>query len=291
VWLSLLEEERQEFWRFIKTGELANISIQEQNLHPWYCDPISNGLVKDVTESTSILPCTIPEEIPEINSLVPSGNPSPLLANNFIEIVYVYCFCFRLFVGEWIGDLQGDIIECILRISRVLNPTSTSFQAFLSPTATIKSVLDLSVLPPFSNTINFSVEIINDVISVISFKHRSLLLLSHIHQFFGNVYEKQKKHSASWKRLAKITNKLWFYLSWCNSQDSSVFTELKTQLEPLYQKYFFLHFNTKEVKNPTPKILVMKKSNPGFETFVQKNVTPKKIVEEKRKPLIVELDK
>mmetsp|Transcript_16952 Transcript_16952/g.21629 ORF Transcript_16952/g.21629 Transcript_16952/m.21629 type:complete len:133 (-) Transcript_16952:326-724(-) len=123
---------------------------EDQNLIPWYCDPISNGLIKEISAETQSdrIPATIPTNIPPISSLVPSGNPSSLLQNNFVEIVFVYCFSYRLFVGDWQGELQRDVIECMLRLSRVLNPTTLAdgFQAYPSTEAAIKSLLELSVL-------------------------------------------------------------------------------------------------------------------------------------------------
>jgi len=294
VWFSLSEHERQEFWKLMETGELAAMTIQEENLHPWYCDSISNGLVEELSEEESKkekkLPCIIPENIPPIESLVPSGNPSNLLKNNFIEIVFVYCFCYRLFVGDWVGELQVDVIECILRLSRVLNPVSSSsnpFQAFSSVKETIQSVMTLSTLPPFTNTKSFSVEVLNDVTMVVSFKNRSLLLLAHLHEYFATILKQQRGNTASAKRLKRIANKIWFYLSWCNSQKDSLFTELKEQVTALHQKYFLLNLDTHSTKLTPPSIL----STPT--RLVKLSNTPKEkqtqMPPAKSKKLIVEL--
>ena len=151
VWLSLVEEERQDFWRFMESGQLADWAIDQEQLVPWYCDPISHGMIQEVGDNRSNrLPATIPDQIPPIQELLGGKAASPLLANNFVEITYVYCFVFRLFVGAWTGDSQSEVIESFLRLSRVLSPVSSSggapFQAYPSLKASLRSVIDLSTL-------------------------------------------------------------------------------------------------------------------------------------------------
>ena len=152
VWLSLHEEERQEFWKVLNSGELAALTIKNESLMPWYCLAESNGLVEDVTidyEGKIGINIVIPENIPLISSLIPGGHASNLLGFNFVEIVYVYCFNYRLFAGDWNGDHQNDVIESLLRLSRVLNPTNSSarnFQAYSCVKECVKSLLELSVL-------------------------------------------------------------------------------------------------------------------------------------------------
>ena len=157
VWLLLQEDEHQEFLKFINSGEASSLGIKENNLFPWYCDPISNGLVEDITissENNRLPILEIPNNIVPILSLVPNGNISDLVKYNFIEIIHVYCFCYRLYAGEWNGDNRIEVIESILRLSHVLNPVSSSsrnFQAYTSIQLAIQSVIELSIL--VSNTI------------------------------------------------------------------------------------------------------------------------------------------
>jgi len=152
VWLLLKEDEHQEFLKFINSGEVNSLGIKESNLYPWYCDPLSNGLVEEISISSenNRLPISkIPTNIVPISSLVPNGNISELVKYNFIEIIHVYCFCYRLYAGEWQGDNRLEVIESILRLSYVLNPVSSSsrnFQAHTTIQIAVQSVIELSIL-------------------------------------------------------------------------------------------------------------------------------------------------
>ena len=88
VWLDLHEDERQEFWQIIESGQLAEIAVGERNLVPWYSDPISNGLIQELSTTkvqSDRIPAAIPDGIPSIQSLLGGRDPSPQLCHNLAE--------------------------------------------------------------------------------------------------------------------------------------------------------------------------------------------------------------
>ena len=145
--MQLNEEEKHEFLKFVE-GQGEKI-IKERHLEPWYTRAESNGLIEDPNEENN---CNIKlrKNIPKIAELLGDREPSGLLKYNLVEIVYAYCFLFRLFVGDFHGDHQIEIIDAFLSLSFVLNPfPKNKFQAFHSTAEAIKSIFNLSLLVCF----------------------------------------------------------------------------------------------------------------------------------------------
>lgn len=73
-----------------------------------------------------------------------------------------------------------------------------------------------------------------------TFKRRILLLLSHLHDFFSGLIANNKSNTKAVDRLKKIEQKIWFYLSWVNSEPVETFLLLKEETDAAFYEYSIL---------------------------------------------------
>ncbi|EFA84773.1 hypothetical protein PPL_01765 [Heterostelium album PN500] len=222
--------------------------------------------LQPTTTTTNTLSPLIHPNIPALSTIFPN-KPSDYLYNHIVDIIYCYCFLMRRFNGEWgylsfkedncdkdkdrdtdIDSLSELCDECsvIIELSIILKRTEAKtvftsldqiLETLLHSTHQLKSIGS-------GNDLYFSLFVLEDTSNVMSTKQSILASLSHMYRHFNwlnrslaNPKHKQQQADQLFKLTINFaTQKLLFFMAWCNDQPESNFQSLSNKILDFFIK-------------------------------------------------------
>lgn len=243
----LSAEEKKLFQRAVASGELSKLI---EPWDPWWLKPSARTislskegtqLVQPVVEQSPQddgvggQSCEIPPgpEAPltPIKKLLPSAEPSPLLAVHLVDIIYSYCFTLRLYNGDWQSDATGSAMV-VLSISSVLSQggqPETVMEA-------LSYCLEQTCSPNYRHMggLQFGLVLINDVISLLSLGGPALICaLCDLRRLIQAGEKEVKAEKSRTSRRSEIRSKLkvadrkvYFIICWVHEQPGETWSSL-----------------------------------------------------------------
>jgi len=243
----LPKEQQEDFKRALKDGRLSSlIEIADPwwNLPPVPIKPLVQVVSTtkgddDIEDAIKKIP-KITENLPPLLALT-KAKPSPYLSHNLIDILYSYCYMFRLFNADIQADLE-ESLKCIYELSAVIR-TNAVFQ---STTSCLESSIEASVKPAYKVSIGFSIAALQDVAKVLKCKAFVLSALSDLLESYKLKSTSKEGTTRQPSKLDRAQKKMYFYLVWANEQTELLFKVLASEVETEYNKKIQLLKSSKD---------------------------------------------
>ncbi|KAL6077103.1 HIT-type domain-containing protein [Balamuthia mandrillaris] len=163
---------------FSQEKELSRVEEEEEEEEVWVKE--IKAALKPKREPPSVM-----KDIPPFSSLLKT-QPSPLLVNNLVDLIYAYAYVQRLFNGEAL-DNATEAAHAIWELSLVLS------QNKVHPTlpSAVDELLQNSLKPSLSNNPKeFSLAVLKDVVAIL-FRPSTFVLmaLSDMHSIFEHALQ------------------------------------------------------------------------------------------------------
>jgi hypothetical protein len=188
-------------------------------------------------------------EIAPLSSLLKT-NPSPLLANNLIDILYGYAFLMRYYNGEVEEEAALDAVHTLIQLSPVLGEN----RVHQSPSAAIQAVIANSRKPSIQNSAGFSLLVVDDVAALLSEQDLILMALSDLYRLIEKAITQTTKQRPpdikTKKKLEPILKKVFFFLSWTKEQDEGLLWVLMNEIKRIYEENSRLAQANQDFPNP-----------------------------------------
>lgn len=238
-WMSQVSAKQLErFHRVLASGALDDV------LHPWvpwwYRDTLSPKITVIQNETQEVHPEEEPDEAlepspsPSIIDIIPTLasltkiKPSPLLANNVLEVLYAYAYTKRLLNGDWEEENALEAVEMVISLSEVLRENAVH-----------KDLKDACRRPmeaslrDAENRVSglFTTSVLEDARKIISHGPSFVMAaLSELHDLFlvtsrDESRPTQKQPSNDVKKvptLSQMQKKLLFFIVWANECSKDV---------------------------------------------------------------------
>lgn len=194
----LPENLQKDFQKSLKDGR---ISTWMKIWVPWWTQSPKIIEVKDEKKLTNILKLTGGKE------------PNIALKYSLIDLIYSYCYCERILNGESLSSLD-ESKNYIL----ILSSTLAENRIYQFSEQSISKCLENARNHEVFDSIQFSISILDDVISILSSRDFTLRTLNYLEEIF--------------KKDVKLQKKLYFYQSWIDSYfEKLTFDEIKQYKE------------------------------------------------------------
>lgn len=253
-WMAQLSSERLEkFHRILASGAL------DEAIHPWipwwYRDTLSPKITlisQDTPEEedseddeSSMEPSLSPpilDPIPSLASLT-KIKPSPLLANNVLEVLYAYAYTKRLYNGDWEEENGPEAVEMVISLSEVLRENAV----YKDLKDACRRPLEMSLRNSESLVSGaFSISVLDDVRRIVSHGPQFVMAaLSELHGHFLEATrdESQDRAKANSKSagkgptLSQMQKKLLFFLVWTNECSKDVLPSVELGIKTVLSEY------------------------------------------------------
>ena len=198
----------------------------------------------DDDRSNGVLP-PLPTSVPPLRQLLPGRQPSPLLANNLVDLLFVYVHTQRLYNGE---PRTVDPISAAVH-AVALSAVLSERAVHASPAAALDVCAERSRRPPFAESVSGVVLAFRDVVKVLRCRRFVAAALSDLRSLVSAALESSSSSSGGdasqannaaattalnkkqAKRLRAAESKLNFFLSWLAEFDARLVEALHAQVE------------------------------------------------------------
>lgn len=231
--------------------------------------------------------------IPSLASLT-KIKPSPLLANNVIEVLYAYAYVKRLFNGDWDEENCLDAVDLVVATSKVLREN----HVYKELQEACRTPLEATLANPESFvSAAFSTSVLNDVLLIVSHGppflkaalselNATLLAALAVEQSLSpdSSSTSSPSSSRSTKRpktkvtLSQMQKKVVFFIVWANECADELIPALELSLKALTEYY----------SSMTPKQTHQHQESPDILTSMTSTASSKP-TENKKRPKIEEL--
>eukprot|EP01105_Mastigella_eilhardi_P000638 TRINITY_DN10753_c0_g1_i1.p1 TRINITY_DN10753_c0_g1~~TRINITY_DN10753_c0_g1_i1.p1 ORF type:complete len:368 (+),score=114.42 TRINITY_DN10753_c0_g1_i1:2-1105(+) len=215
---TLSERQRRAWRRCISEG-----ALEVEPWRPWWCSALVQPLNADGTpqEEENVPP--LPLDIPAFRTLFPgTKEPSPLLPNSLLQILYTYVYTIQLYNGEFAGDPE-DALDVALSLCPVMCGNATyerPDEALLVPFAASNEL-------PDANSQEYSVACFGELGKLLLRKRYVAAALADLLALTSQVASCSGRDSSAGgddagagkqarRRLAAVSRKLVFFLAWVN---------------------------------------------------------------------------
>lgn len=127
-------------------------------------------------------------DVPTYSSIRAPANPSPLIGNNLLDILYAYAFVSRLYNGDVTGDAVGAL-AMVMRVSSVLADNTVHTQ----PIVAMHSAVERAAAAGTGNPAEFNAWILCDVALILHHKPLVLRALADLHNMIARAAPRREK--------------------------------------------------------------------------------------------------
>lgn len=137
------------------------VSQELEAWKPWWADGAEGGKVEDASAAMRLPP--LPQGLPAFRQ-VSKTPPSEFLWTNLVEILFVYSYVSRTYIGD-LESLQHEVVQTILDLSQVLSATVSKHDSV--PEAIIQVLNAIKAHRVVSNPPEFSAVALKDVVTLL----------------------------------------------------------------------------------------------------------------------------
>lgn len=147
--------------RFQNYVASRTVSQELEDWKPWWVNGAAGGKVEDASVAMR-LP-TLPQGLPAFRQ-VSKTPPSEFLWTNLVEILFVYSYVSRAYMGD-LESLQDEVVQTILDLSQILSATVSKYDSV--PEAIIQVLNAIKAHRVVSNPPEFSAVALKDVVTLL----------------------------------------------------------------------------------------------------------------------------
>lgn len=209
--------------------------------------------------------------IPTIASLT-KINPSPLLANNVVEVLYSYVYAKLTFNGDWEDENASEALDIVIAISSVLSENAV----YKDLAEACRRPLETSLSHPETRSSPaFSFSVLREMITLLSKGHLFVLAaLSDLHYTFLHVLSLQASNPSPSSRKplkghatpSQMQKKLLFFISWTHERGSEMIPSLLLGVRSFLSNYQ-ISPETSFQPNQTSDFIASMTQTKGSDTF------------------------
>ncbi|KAH3756027.1 HIT-type Zinc finger family protein [Pelomyxa schiedti] len=222
IMATMSEDSRQSFLKAIEQG-----SLTMEPWSPWWRPPLIQPLSTTGEEEKPTYPSPPPEcaaGIPSLTSLMGTREPSSLLGNSLLQLLYTYVYVIQVFNGDW-SDVPSEACDMIMLLSPVIADDAVYQTVGEALFASFHATMQI----PEGNPVEFSVSCFKELNHVLKSQAFVLSALSELLRVAQAAMQEQATLTStttspsatnpppegpSKRKLMAMTRKLTFMLAW-----------------------------------------------------------------------------